>query len=318
MINYVDTLGSSELLLHKLPRVRGRYSVNISLSTTVWFRVGGPAQVVFKPADVQDLVFFLKEKPSDIPVTVIGVGSNLLVRDGGVPGVVVRLGKGFNNIALRDGVIDVGAAVLDRNVALLSQEESVSGLEFLCGIPGTIGGALRMNAGCYGKEIKDVLDVAFAVDGNGKIHKLTADDMGFSYRSCAIPDDWIFIGARLKAACGDGIAVKESIDMMLKEREKTQPVNSRTGGSTFANPEGLSAWKLIDKAGCRGLRVGGAQMSELHCNFMINTGDATAADLELLAETVRYRVLQNSSIDLRWEIKRIGVSDVSSDSKKVA
>ncbi len=289
-----------------LPDVRGKYRENVSLAPTTWFRVGGPAESLFRPADYEDLGDFLKGKSNEIPVTTIGVGSNLLVRDGGVPGVVVRLGRGFTNIALHDGFLDVGAGVLDSTVAQLAAAEGIKGLDFFCGIPGTIGGALRMNAGCYGTEVKDVLEAAFALDPKGKLHKLTLDDLGYTYRHCGVPKDWIFIGARFKAPAGDQKIIQESINTLLAQREATQPIRSKTGGSTFANPVGQSAWKLIDEAGCRGLKVGGAQVSEKHCNFLINFDDVTAFDLEELGETVKKRVKDKSGIDLRWEIQRIG------------
>jgi len=296
-------------LVDRLPKVRGRLTENSDLSKVTWFRVGGPAEVVFKPADMNDLSFFLKEKSRDIPLTSLGVGSNILVRDGGVPGVVLRLGKGFNNIILGDKTVDVGAAVLDRSVAMLAKDEGLEGLEFLCGIPGTIGGALRMNAGCYGTEIKDILDAAFAYDSKGNLQCLTAEDMGYSYRHCDIPSDWVFVGARFKFKRGDKEQVSKRISEMLEQREGSQPVKSRTGGSTFANPEGHKAWQLIDQAGCRGLKRGGAMVSEMHCNFLINTGDATAKDLEDLAEEVHKRVKMSSGIDLRWEIQRLGLQE---------
>jgi len=260
-----------------LPKVRGRYLFDVPLAPTTWFRVGGPAQITFKPADVQDLCFFLQKRPMDIPLSVIGVGSNLLVGDGGVKGIVVRLGQGFTNVVVDQTTIDVGAAVLDRNVATLSCQEEVGGLEFLCGIPGTIGGALRMNAGAYGSDISQILLYAVAVDPKGQIHHLTPQDLGLRYRHCDLPKDWIFIGARLKGKPGNAKAIEEKISSFLIERERTQPVKFRTGGSTFANPEGAKAWELIDKVGGRGLRKGGAMRSELHCSFMINTGDATAS-----------------------------------------
>lgn len=296
-----------ETLKSSLPLVRGRYLFDVPLSPTTWFRVGGPAQVVFKPADRDDLSFFLKNRPVNIPLYTMGVGSNLIVRDGGVEGIVIRLGSGFTNMFVDETTIDVGAAVLDRNVAMLSAQEAIGGLEFLCGIPGTIGGALRMNAGAYGSDISQTLVHAYVMDTKGKLHCLTAQDLGLSYRHCTIPKDWIFIGARMKGHRSNTADVQHKIDSFLCEREKTQPVKSRTGGSTFANPEGKKAWELIDKAGCRGLRKGGAVISELHCNFMINTGDATAADLEDLGAEVKQRVMATSKIDLRWEIERIGV-----------
>lgn len=298
-------MGKMHNIIEKLPSVRGRYTEGAELSKLTWFRVGGPAEVLYKPADLEDLSFFLKHNSREIPILTIGVGSNLLVRDGGISGVVLRL-QGFNNIVVQGNEIEVGAGVLDRTLALVAQEEGLQNLEFLAGIPGTIGGALRMNAGCYGTEIKDILVSALAVDGQGKVHKLTPEDMGFSYRHCKIPQDWIFVGARFKAKSGDSQEIAARIENLLIEREDAQPVKSRTGGSTFANPEGYKAWELIDKAGCRGLKIGGAQVSEKHCNFLINTGDATAEDLEVLGEMVKARVLESSGIDLRWEIVRVG------------
>jgi UDP-N-acetylmuramate dehydrogenase len=301
-------LKAQENLIERLPKVRGSYNANVALGKYVWFNVGGPAEVIYKPADTDDLSFFLKEKPRDIPINIIGVGSNLLVRDGLVPGVVIRLGKGFNNIAFHGNEVDVGAAVLDRTLAMCSVDEGLEGIEFLAGIPGTIGGGLRMNAGCYGTEMKDVVSAVFALDPRGTLHHLTLEEMGFSYRHCGIPENWIFIGARLRLRNGKSSIILEKITKLLEEREFTQPVRSRTGGSTFANPDGMSAWELIDQAGCRGLCIGGAQVSEKHCNFLINTGDATAEEIETLAEEVQRRVFETSGVDLRWEIRRIGKS----------
>lgn len=295
-------------LVSRLPQVRGQYRENYIVAPTTWFRVGGPSEVLYKPADFEDLSFFLKAKSRDIVCTTIGVGSNLLVRDGGVPGVTLRLGKGFNNIALYEGYLDVGASVLDSSVATLAGTEGLKDLEFLSGIPGTIGGALRMNAGCYGTEIQDVLISAFVLDSKGVLHTLTPHDLGFSYRHCGIPTNWVFVGARLRAKTGDKKAIQDRLAQIAQEREHAQPIRSRTGGSTFANPAGKKAWELIDQAGCRGLTIGGAQVSEKHCNFLINTGTATAQDLEELGETVRERVLDHSGVTLRWEIQRIGLS----------
>ncbi|OJW50354.1 MAG: UDP-N-acetylenolpyruvoylglucosamine reductase [Alphaproteobacteria bacterium 41-28] len=309
---------TSENLEMFLPKVRGRYLFDVTLASSTWFRVGGPAQVTFKPADVQDLCFFLQNRPVNLPVHVIGVGSNLLVRDGGVEGVVIRLGQGFTNMYVNETTIDVGAAVLDRNVAALSCEAGISGFEFLCGIPGTIGGALRMNAGAYGSEIAHILLNAIVVDPTGSIHRLTPQDLGLTYRHCDLPKDWIFIGASFKGNVGNTQEIEQKISTFLKERERTQPVKSQTGGSTFANPEGAKAWELIEKAGCRGLKKGGAMMSDLHCNFMLNTGGATAADLEALGEEVRQRVLEVTGVDLRWEIERIGIKDGSQIGEKAA
>lgn len=301
-----------------LPKIRGRYLFDVPLAPTTWFRVGGAAQITFKPADIQDLCFFLKNRPVNLPLHIIGVGSNILVRDGGVEGIVIRLGQGFNNVYINETSFDVGAAVLDRNVADLACSAGISGFEFLCGIPGTIGGALRMNAGAYGSDISEILEHALVLDPKGTLHRLTAQELGLAYRHCDLPKDWIFVGARLKGQIGNEPEIKEKISSFLAEREKTQPVKSRTGGSTFANPEGKKAWELIDRAGCRGLKIGGAMMSELHCNFMINVGDAIAADLENLGEEVRQRVLETSGVSLRWEIERIGVKDMSDIGEKAA
>lgn len=305
-------------LVGRLPKTRGSYRANYELAPATWFRVGGPAEIFFKPEDYDDLVFFLKERPADVAYTMVGVASNLLVRDGGVPGVVIRLGKGFTHIAFNGDYVDVGAGVLDRTLAEVAADEGMTGLEFLCGIPGTIGGALRMNAGCYGREIKDVLISAFVLDPKGQLHTLTPTDLGYTYRHCGLPADWIFVGARFRVEAGNPSQIHEYMASLLAEREKTQPVKSRTGGSTFANPEGYKAWQLIDKAGCRGMRRGGAMVSELHCNFLINAGNATADDLEMLGETIRQKVAETSQVDLRWEVERVGISLVTKAGMKEA
>lgn len=293
-------------LIDRLPPVRGRLTENADLSRVTWFRVGGPAEVLFKPADRDDLAAFLAACPPDIPITVIGVASNLLVRDGGVPGVTIRLGRDFAIINAEGDRVRAGAAALDVHVARVAMEAGVTGLEFLVGIPGTIGGGLRMNAGAYGTEFKDVLVEAEAVDRTGTTHRVTTQDLGMRYRHTDTPDDWIFTGAVLQGQPGDTKAIAARMTEINEAREATQPIRSRTGGSTFANPPGHKAWQVIDGAGCRGLRVGGAQVSEKHCNFLINTGTATAGDLEALGELVRQRVRQAFDIDLRWEIRRIG------------
>ncbi len=290
----------------RLPPVRGRLAANAPIGPMTWFRVGGPAEVLFRPADEADLADFLKALPADIPVTVIGVGSNLLVRDGGIPGVTVRLGRGFVAVAAEGEEMRAGAGVLDLNVALTAAQAGIAGLEFLSGVPGTIGGGLRMNAGAYGSEIKDVLVEASAVDRNGTIHRVTADELGLSYRHSDAPDDWIFTGARLRGQRGEPAAIAARMDEIKAAREASQPIRARTGGSTFANPPGDSAWRLIDAAGCRGLRRGGAMVSEKHTNFLINTGTATAADIEGLGEEVRRRVPAQFGVVLEWEIRRIG------------
>ncbi len=287
--------------------VRGRLLENEPLAPFTWFRVGGPADLLFTPADEADLAAFMKALPADVPVTVLGLASNTLVRDGGVEGVVIRLSpKGFGSSRAEGNRITVGAALPDVKAARAAADESLTGLEFFRGIPGAIGGALRMNAGAYGGETKDRLVSARAVDRRGEIHTLTNADFGFSYRHSSVPADFIFTEATFEAEPGDREAILAAMDEITEKREATQPVKSRTGGSTFKNPPGEKSWQLIDAAGCRGLTVGGAQMSELHCNFMLNLGEATADDLERLGETVRGRVRANAGIDLEWEIKRVG------------
>ena len=291
-----------------MPELRGRLSANVSLADITWFRAGGPAQVLFTPADEADLAHFLKNKPKDLATFVIGLGSNLLVRDGGVPGVVIRLGRGFGEIKVEPGNrIRVGTVVPDVKVARAAADAGIAGLAFYRGIPGSIGGALRMNAGAHGSETKDVLREARAVDPEGNIHVLSLADMGFTYRHSAIPSDWIFTEALFEGTPGDPAEILRAMDEVAEYREKNQPIKERTGGSTFKNPPGHSAWKLIDAAGCRGLVVGDAQVSEMHCNFLINRGQATASDIETLGETVRKRVNETSGVTLEWEIKRIGV-----------
>lgn len=294
-------------LIARLPPVRGRLTAQAPLADVTWFRVGGPAEAMFRPADRDDLVAFLKAKPADVPVSVLGVGSNTLVRDGGIAGVVIRLGRGFVEVEADGSDLIAGAGAPDVNVAMTAQRAGIAGLEFLRGIPGTIGGGLRMNAGAYGREFRDVLVWAEAIDAQGNLHRLTPAEMHFSYRHCGVPEDWIFIACRLKGEAGDPAAIQARMDEIQAAREGSQPIRSRTGGSTFANPEGHKAWQLIDAAGCRGLVVGDAQVSEQHCNFLINRGSATAADLETLGETVRERVKANSGVELRWEIRRIGM-----------
>jgi UDP-N-acetylmuramate dehydrogenase len=288
------------------PKLRGRLLPNQPLAELTWFRVGGPAQVLFMPEDEADLAYFLSQLSPDTPVITIGLGSNLIVRDGGVPGVVVRLGRGFNEVTV-DGVrVTAGAAVPDVKVARAAQEAGVAGLAFYRGIPGAIGGALRMNGGAYQGETKDVLVEARAVDRAGRIHALKNADMHYTYRHCGAPEDFIFTQATFAGTPGDPAAIAVAMDKITESREATQPIKNRTGGSTFKNPPGGKAWQLIDAAGCRGLIVGDAQVSELHCNFLINLGHASAADIETLGETVRERVKAHSGIQLAWEIKRIG------------
>ena len=291
----------------KAPKLRGRLLPNQSLAELTWFRVGGPAQALLMPEDEADLAYFLGAIPADVPVIVVGLGSNLIVRDGGIPGVVVRLGRGFSDVKVDGLRITAGPAVPDVKVARGAQEVGIAGLSFMRGIPGAVGGALRMNGGAYGGETKDVLVSARAVDRAGNLHVLSNADMHYTYRHCGAPEDFIFTEATFEGRSGDREVIAAEMDKITESREATQPIKSRTGGSTFKNPPGHKAWQLIDKAGCRGLIVGGAQVSELHCNFLINQGTATAADIENLGETVRKRVKESSGVDLDWEIKRIGV-----------
>ena len=294
-------------LRQRMPDLRGRLAANVSLADITWFRAGGPAQVLFTPADEADLAYFLKHKPKDLPAFVIGLGSNLLVRDGGVPGVVIRLGRGFADIKVEPGHrLRAGTACPDVKVARAAAEAGIAGLAFYRGIPGSIGGALRMNAGAHGSETKDVLVAARAVDPDGNIHELSLSDMGFTYRHSAVPADWIFTEALYQGTPGDPAEILRAMDEVAEYREQNQPIKERTGGSTFKNPPGASAWKLIDAAGCRGFRVGGAMVSEKHCNFLINDKGATGEDIERLGETVRARVKASAGVTLDWEIIRLG------------
>ena len=292
-----------------LPPVRGTLTYGAPLKDLVWFRAGGAAEILFRPADAEDLAAFLAAKPVDLPVSVIGVGSNLLVRDGGIPGAVVRLSSAFGKIETDDKRVRAGAAALDGAVARAAADAGIAGLEFLRGVPGTIGGALKMNAGCYGREIKDVFVEATAIDAKGNKIKFSSADMNFEYRKArGATDDLIFIEAVFEGTSDDPAAIRARMEELSANREASQPIKSKTGGSTFKNPPGHKAWQLIDQAGCRGLKIGGAQVSEKHTNFLINTGDATAADLEALGEEVRKRVKEKSGITLEWEIKRVGIT----------
>ena len=294
----------------RLPQLRGRLLANQGLAELTWFRVGGPAQVLFMPEDDNDLAYALRNLPSGISLSVLGAGSNTIVRDGGIEGVVVRLGRGFNEVTVEaDNRVRAGTAALDVLVARAAQKAGIAGLAFLSGIPGTIGGALRMNGGAYGGETKDVMVEARGIDRAGNLRTYSNAEMGFAYRHCAVPEDVIFTSAVFQGRAGDPEAIAAEMDNIKQKREASQPRN-RTGGSTFKNPPGQSAWKLVDEAGCRGLRVGEAQVSELHSNFLINLGRATAADIETLGETVRARVKQKSGVELEWEIKRVGVKNV--------
>jgi UDP-N-acetylmuramate dehydrogenase len=293
----------------RMPELRGRLIANQPLAELTWFRVGGPAQVLFSPQDEADLAYILARLPAEVPVTVVGLGSNLIVRDAGVAGVVIRLGRGFSDIVVESGErLRAGTAVPDVKVARAAQEASVAGLAFLRGIPGSIGGALRMNGGAYGGETKDALVEARGVDRAGRIVTFSNADLHYTYRHCGAAEDVIFTQALFQGRPGDPAVIAAEMDKITESREATQPIKSRTGGSTFKNPPGHKAWQLIDAAGCRGLTVGGAQVSTMHCNFLINLGSATAADIESLGEMVRARVKANSGVELDWEIKRIGVA----------
>ena len=292
-----------------LPPVRGSLAYDAPLKDLVWFRAGGPAEILFRPADVEDLAAFLAARPADLRVSVIGVGSNLLVRDGGIPGAVVRLSSAFGKISTDGQRVRAGAAALDGAVARAAADAGIAGLEFLRGVPGTIGGALKMNAGCYGREIKDIFVEAIAIDGRGNMVTLTAADVAFEYRKAkGAADDLIFVEAVFEGRPDEPAAIKARMEELSVNREASQPIKSKTGGSTFKNPPGHKAWKLVDESGCRGLMIGAAQVSEKHTNFLINTGDATAAELEALGEEVRKRVLEKSGVTLEWEIKRVGVA----------
>ena len=299
----VDTLKA------RTPDLRGRLSGDAPLKDYTWFRVGGPAEVLYSPADEADLAYFLKALPADIPVTMIGLGSNLLVRDGGIDGVVIRLGRGFGEIKVEDGHrLRVGTAVPDVRVARAAADAGIAGLSFYRGIPGGVGGALRMNGGAHGRETCEVLVEARAVDRSGTIHVLPVAELHYSYRHCGAPEDYIFTEALFQGEPGAQAKILAEMEDIAAYREEVQPIKSRTGGSTFKNPPGNKSWQLIDAAGCRGLSVGDAKVSEMHCNFLINEGEATASDIETLGETVRARVKETSGIELEWEIKRLGKS----------
>jgi UDP-N-acetylmuramate dehydrogenase len=291
-----------------MPDLRGRLLANQSLAELTWFRVGGPAQILFTPSDEDDLAYFLAQLPAELSVYVVGVGSNLIVRDGGIPGVVIRLSpRGFGETNAAEDIVSAGTAALDKRVAETAAAANLGGLEFFFGIPGSIGGALRMNAGANGSETRDVLIEASGIGRDGKRHTFTNADMKFVYRNSGVDPAIIFTAARFRGIVAAPEAIRARMNEVQRHRETAQPIREKTGGSTFKNPPDHSAWKLIDAAGCRGLRVGGAQVSEMHCNFLINTGNATGHDIEALGETVRRRVKENSGIELHWEIKRIGI-----------
>ena len=302
-------------LIERLPPPRGRFEANVGLAKSTWFRVGGPAEVMFWPADLDDLIEFLQNKPDVVPVTVIGIGSNLMVRDGGVPGVVIRLGKGFEKFSVCGNEIRAGGGLSNLRLANVARKYEISGFEFLCGIPGTVGGSVRMNAGAYGFEIKDILQRVTALDKKGNLIDLSVSELKYSYRHSGIAKDLIYICGCFKGSPASTIKIDNRMKAIREDRELAQPVKTRTGGSTFVNPPGYKAWELIDAAGCRGLARGGAVVSEKHCNFLMNVGSASAADLEGLGEEVRNRVFEDSGIKLDWEIQRIGV-EVKTNSRE--
>ena len=292
----------------RMPGLRGALDANAPMASLSWFRTGGPAQVLFTPADEDDLAVLLAHLPAELPILVVGLGSNLLVRDGGVPGVVIRLGKAFAEVAVEPGCrVRAGAAAPDVKVARAAAEAGIAGLSFLRGIPGAVGGALRMNGGAYGGEVKDVLVSAGGVTRAGERVSFNNTAMAFAYRKSGAPEDVIFTEALFEGRPGDPAAILAEMNRITEARSATQPVNTRTGGSTFKNPPGHKAWQVIDAAGCRGLRIGDAQVSEMHCNFLINHGQATAAEIEGLGEEVRRRVREHSGVELEWEIKRVGI-----------
>ena len=295
-------------ILKQLPKVRGSYTSNEPMSRHTWFGVGGPADVIFHPIDEDDLGHFLAGCPHEIPLFTVGAGSNLLVRDGGIAGVVIRLGTHMKQITHEDNCITAQTGATDADVARYAQKAGIGSLEFLIGIPGTIGGGLRMNAGAYGSEFRDITIRAHGFDRDGNKISATPADMGMTYRHSNAPAAWIFTSAELQGTKGESATIRKQMKSIIKSRGEAQPLGIRTGGSTFANPQGGKAWQEIDKVGCRGLQIGGAQVSEKHCNFIINKGSATAEDIETLGETVRQRVLAGGGPNLRWEIHRIGKS----------
>ena len=310
-MNHARVASGPDSLAAMLPKLRGRITRDAPLGPQSWFRVGGPAEWLVRPEDTEDLAGFLAELPPELPVTTIGAASNLIIRDGGLPGIVIRLARGFGGVTVEPDGIVAGAACLDMTIAEHAASAGLRGLEFLAGIPGSIGGAVAMNAGAYGSEITDVLDWAEIVTRAGDLLRLPVQSLGFGYRRSSLPDGAVVVRARLRAEPGDATLIAARIAEIRAAREASQPTRARTGGSTFRNPSAAEtdrkAWELVDAAGCRGLTLGGAQVSEKHCNFLLNTGTATAADLEALGEDVRARVQAGSGISLAWEIKRIGL-----------
>lgn len=298
----------SDRLIDALPDLRGRLTENAPLAKLTWFRVGGPAEILFRPADIDDLANLLRHMPAGIPLTVIGVGSNILVRDGGIAGVVVRLGDGFADISVDGETINAGAGASNLKIAVAARDAGLAGFAFLSGIPGSLGGSLRMNAGAFGAEMADIVTTVDAL-GPGGPNRIAHKDMGFSYRHSDAGENLIFVAAQMQGAPGDKEAISRRMQEIRRERGMSQPLKTPTGGSTFVNPGGHKAWELIERAGCRGLARGGAMVSEKHCNFLINTGSATAADLEGLGEDVRRRVMHATGIRLEWEIRILGTAN---------
>ena len=290
----------------RLPDVRGSYKKHVVMAPYTWFRVGG-ATTVFRPQDHEDLRQFLLQNSEEVPVTIIGAASNILIRDGGIPGIVIRLGKNFASINFNSNSVRIGAALPNGIAARLALKEGYSGLEFLSGIPGTIGGGLRMNAGAYGKEVKDILIEAEVVDSTGNLKVLSLEEMEMSYRHCGVPKDYIFLSGLFKIGRDVPSDIQRKLDEIKARRLESQPITERTGGSTFKNPKGYKAWELIEAAGCRGVSVGGAMVSEQHCNFLVNTGNANASDLENLGNLVQKKVEDATGIELEWEIKLLGI-----------
>jgi UDP-N-acetylmuramate dehydrogenase len=298
-------------LIEKLPKTKGTYRENVDLSSTNWFQVGGKAEILYKPVDTEDLSYFLKHKPENCPITILSVGSNVIIRDGGIKGVVIKLGRYFNSLEVNDNILTVGAATLDFNVAQFAADHSLSGLEFFIGVPGSIGGAIAMNAGAYNMDTAEHLVSVEAVNINtGEISTLSKQEIGFVYRGNSLNNQFIFTKATFELKKDSKDDILKRMGDIVKARSDAQPIKERTGGSTFKNPKEVSAWKLIDHAGCRGLTIGGAKVSEKHCNFLINTGNATAADIENLGELVIKKVFNDSNISLEWEIKRIGEKQI--------
>lgn len=295
-------------LIDHLPPIQGSYIPNAPLGENVWFRVGGPAEVLFKPKNEEDLSFFLQHKPSQVPVTILGAGSNVLIREGGIPGVVVKLGKAFASIVFEEDILRVGAGALDRTVALTAAQQGVGGFSFLAGIPGTVGGAVKMNAGAYGHEIKDVFVSCRVMTLDGKVETRCLKEMNFTYRESALKDSEVVLEATFQGTRTSPEILEEEITEIMRQREHSQPVRTRTGGSTFKNPSHVKAWELIDAVGYRGKMIGDAMVSEKHCNFLINKGTATAEELERLGENIRKEVLNQTGILLEWEIKRLGIT----------